>query len=85
MLYHAPWRRMLAFCWLNPKFRLFALFLYIHLSCVASARLNLIIPIAPHTSPASLHPTIVYYTCQIPMSCTNTDGFWTLEEFFTFY
>jgi hypothetical protein len=41
--------------------------LYIHPSCVASARLNLIIPIAPHTSLASSAP----YNCILYLSNPN--------------
>jgi len=75
---------MLAFCWLDPKFRFHACH-FVYSPVFRRQRSNLIIPVAPTHLLLLLHPTIVYYSCQIPMSCTNTDGFWTLAEFFIFY
>ena len=67
MLYHASWVRMLAFCWLDPKFRFHSAILYIPPSCAASAQLNLIIPIALRTSSAFSAP----YNCILYLSKPN--------------
>jgi len=86
MLYHAPWMRMLAFCWLDPKFRFHACH-FVHSPVLALSALSSTSLFQSHFTHLLLllHPTIVYYSCQNPMSCTNTDGFWTLAKFFSFY
>ena len=87
MLYRASCMRMPAFRWLEPNFRFhayhfsFSIFPRLALPALSSTSLFQ----SHFTHLLLLHPTIVYYSCQNPMSCIKTDGFWTLAEFFAFY
>lgn len=77
---------MLAFCWLDPSFD-FTPFHFVYpplLRCQRSDPTSLF-----QSHPAHLlllhFCTLQLYIILVKTSCTNTNGFWTLAEFFTFY